>query len=317
MKKGQISGLALAAAFVLAAAPSLAEDVRAVRGDAETTVAASDVEGAPTDASGHRLPDARGARQGRRAPVSREEALPEHDLPRRPHHEDRDGQGASSGGRAGPGPTRRSPASRASTRDSTRATTRSRPTSTRDRTGRSGRRCRSCRPWSTTRRRPAAGRPRRSSPRRASGSRARTTGRPTTPSTRTSPAATRATAPGTAPARAAGRPSASRSSGSSTATRAATRRTRRPAMRRVSRPSRTSPRTSSPRRGPDPGSPGGWYDSSGAENGDKCAWTFNVPSVPFTNGTSWKLQGEWSNAAYTGGTGYPNSSGQRGCLDGH
>jgi hypothetical protein len=67
----------------------------------------------------------------------------------------------------------------------------------------------------------------------------------------------------------------------------------------------------------DPASPGAWYDSSGAENGDKCAWTFNVPSVAFLNGTSWKLQGEWSNAAYTAGTGYPNSSGQRGCLNGH
>jgi hypothetical protein len=67
----------------------------------------------------------------------------------------------------------------------------------------------------------------------------------------------------------------------------------------------------------DPASPGAWYDSSGSENGDKCAWTFNVPSVAFSNGTRWKLQGEWSNAAYTAGTGYPNSSGQRGCLDGH
>jgi hypothetical protein len=67
----------------------------------------------------------------------------------------------------------------------------------------------------------------------------------------------------------------------------------------------------------DPASPGAWYDSSGAENGDKCAWTFNVPSVSFPNGTSWKLQGEWSNAAYTAGSGYPNSSGQHGCLDGH
>lgn len=67
----------------------------------------------------------------------------------------------------------------------------------------------------------------------------------------------------------------------------------------------------------DPASPGAWYDGSGAENGDKCAWTFNVPSVPFSNGTSWKIQGEWSNAAYTAGTGYPNSSGQRGCIDGH
>lgn len=67
----------------------------------------------------------------------------------------------------------------------------------------------------------------------------------------------------------------------------------------------------------DPASPGAWYDSSGQENGDKCAWTFNVPSVSFPNGTQWKLQGEWSNAAYTAGTGYPNSSGQKGCLDGH
>ena len=67
----------------------------------------------------------------------------------------------------------------------------------------------------------------------------------------------------------------------------------------------------------DPASPGAWYDSSGSENGDKCAWTFNVPSVSFPNGTTWKLQGEWSNAAYSAGTGYPNSSGQGGCLDGH
>jgi len=67
----------------------------------------------------------------------------------------------------------------------------------------------------------------------------------------------------------------------------------------------------------DPANPGAWYDSSGAENGDKCAWTFNVPLVTFSNGSQWKIQGEWSNAAYTAGTGYPNSSGQRGCLDGH
>lgn len=66
----------------------------------------------------------------------------------------------------------------------------------------------------------------------------------------------------------------------------------------------------------DPASPGAWYDGSGAENGDKCAWTFNVPSVTFSNGTKWKIQGEWSNAAYTAGTGYPNSSGQKGCSSG-
>jgi hypothetical protein len=67
----------------------------------------------------------------------------------------------------------------------------------------------------------------------------------------------------------------------------------------------------------DPDSPGAWYDSNGQENGDKCAWTFNVPSVTFSNGSQWKIQGEWSNAAYTAGTGYSNSAGQKGCLDGH
>jgi hypothetical protein len=66
----------------------------------------------------------------------------------------------------------------------------------------------------------------------------------------------------------------------------------------------------------DPANPGAWYDSSGEENGDKCAWTFGAPLVTFTNGTQWKIQGEWSNAAYTAGTGYPNSSGQKGCLSG-
>jgi len=67
----------------------------------------------------------------------------------------------------------------------------------------------------------------------------------------------------------------------------------------------------------DPDSPGAWYDKKGQENGDKCAWTFNVPLVTFSNGTQWKIQGEWSNKAYDSGTGYPNRSGQKGCLDGH
>ncbi len=66
----------------------------------------------------------------------------------------------------------------------------------------------------------------------------------------------------------------------------------------------------------DPASPAAWYDAQGNENGDKCAWTFNVPHVTFSNGTEWKIQGEWSNAAYTNGTGYANSSGQRGCIAG-
>ncbi len=61
---------------------------------------------------------------------------------------------------------------------------------------------------------------------------------------------------------------------------------------------------------------GGWYDSSGAENGDKCAWTFGAPLVSFSNGSQWKIQGEWSNAAFDSGTGYANSAGQLGCLSG-
>jgi hypothetical protein len=66
----------------------------------------------------------------------------------------------------------------------------------------------------------------------------------------------------------------------------------------------------------DPASPGAWYDGSGAENGDKCAWTWGGPLATFTNGSQWKVQGEWSNAAFTAGTGYANSSGQKGCLGG-
>lgn len=66
----------------------------------------------------------------------------------------------------------------------------------------------------------------------------------------------------------------------------------------------------------DPASPGAWFDSRGQENGDKCNFTFGAPLVTFSNGTEWKIQGEWSNAAFTAGTGYPNSSGQRGCLSG-
>ena len=60
----------------------------------------------------------------------------------------------------------------------------------------------------------------------------------------------------------------------------------------------------------------GFYDQLGNEIDDKCAWTFNVPYVTFTNGSIWKLQGLWSNAAYEAGTGYPNANGERGCVDG-
>jgi len=59
-----------------------------------------------------------------------------------------------------------------------------------------------------------------------------------------------------------------------------------------------------------------WYDASGAENSDKCAWAFGSPLITFSNNSQWKIQGNWSNAAYNGGTGYANRSGEKGCLDG-
>jgi hypothetical protein len=67
----------------------------------------------------------------------------------------------------------------------------------------------------------------------------------------------------------------------------------------------------------DPAVPGAWMDGNKQENGDKCAWTFNVPLVTFSDTNQWKVQGEWSNAAYNAGTGYANLSGQKGCVDGH
>jgi hypothetical protein len=59
-----------------------------------------------------------------------------------------------------------------------------------------------------------------------------------------------------------------------------------------------------------------WTDASGAENSDKCAWSFGTPFLTFSNGSQWKVQGNWSNAAFNAGTGFANSSGQNGCLDG-
>jgi hypothetical protein len=59
-----------------------------------------------------------------------------------------------------------------------------------------------------------------------------------------------------------------------------------------------------------------WYDSFGAENADKCGWTFGGPYVSFSNGTRWKIQGNWSNYGYDNNLGYPNSINQNGCVDG-
>jgi hypothetical protein len=61
-----------------------------------------------------------------------------------------------------------------------------------------------------------------------------------------------------------------------------------------------------------------WYDASGAENSDKCAWTFGAQPVRFSGGTEWKIQGNWSNAAYNANKGYtdPTAGFVRGCVDG-
>jgi hypothetical protein len=53
-----------------------------------------------------------------------------------------------------------------------------------------------------------------------------------------------------------------------------------------------------------------WYDSRGAENADKCAWTFGAKLLKLGT-TSWKIQGNWSNSAYNANGGYT-----RGCIDG-
>jgi hypothetical protein len=51
-----------------------------------------------------------------------------------------------------------------------------------------------------------------------------------------------------------------------------------------------------------------WYDQKGAENSDKCAWTFNGNVT--IGAQSWKIQGNWSNAAALANSGYANG----GCI---
>jgi hypothetical protein len=58
---------------------------------------------------------------------------------------------------------------------------------------------------------------------------------------------------------------------------------------------------------------GAWLDSQGAENADKCAWTFSGQPV-LLGSESWQIQGNWSNATYNNHkSGYANG----GCIDGN
>jgi hypothetical protein len=51
-----------------------------------------------------------------------------------------------------------------------------------------------------------------------------------------------------------------------------------------------------------------WYDQSGEENADKCAWTFDGLVTIGTQ--TWKIQGNWSNAAAGTNSGYAKG----GCI---
>ena len=53
-----------------------------------------------------------------------------------------------------------------------------------------------------------------------------------------------------------------------------------------------------------------WYDRSGNENADKCAWTFQYEHVTFSDGSQWKVQSNFANNAYNLPIGSP-----RGCVD--
>ena len=54
-----------------------------------------------------------------------------------------------------------------------------------------------------------------------------------------------------------------------------------------------------------------WYDQQGNENSDKCAWTFSG-LVTLSNGSQWKIQGNWSNAAANANSGYGSTIG---CIE--
>jgi len=61
----------------------------------------------------------------------------------------------------------------------------------------------------------------------------------------------------------------------------------------------------------------GWFDAQKdytGEIGDKCAYVFGRRPVTLADGGQWKLQTQWSNAAYLAGKGLLNRSRQAGCL---
>lgn len=60
-----------------------------------------------------------------------------------------------------------------------------------------------------------------------------------------------------------------------------------------------------------------WFDRQGNENADKCSWTFGSSLLTFPGGSTWKIQGNWSNNAYNTNQGYISGSSKvRGCIDG-
>lgn len=63
-----------------------------------------------------------------------------------------------------------------------------------------------------------------------------------------------------------------------------------------------------------------WYDSKGAENADKCAWTFGSKLISLGSSGSWKIQGNFSNQAAVRNVGYANIANHGatavGCIDG-
>ena len=54
---------------------------------------------------------------------------------------------------------------------------------------------------------------------------------------------------------------------------------------------------------------GGWWDKTGEENADKCAWTFS--GTVKIGSDQWKIQGNWSNAANNTKSGYDRA----GCIE--